>query len=202
MVVDSSSDEQVTKRKPKKINLAASLDSDIEEIESPKEKESPKEELGEFSIVINCFIKTYRNFEERMAKDWTSPIYGFFESRPLITVIEGRRCHEFKCAAPHCKGKGVRARFVRRYLDKADRGSTSNMHKHAKICWGVEIVSKALQTKNELTIKEVRKSLSEAKLQDGTITALFERNGKETVSFSMKQHTYMETRSVKIYNEF
>ena len=84
---------------------------------------------------------------------------------------------------------------MRRYLDKADKGSTSNMHKHAKNCWGTEIVSKALQTKNELTIKEVRKSLSEAKLQDGTITALFERKGKETV-FSIKQHTYLETRSV------
>ena len=94
------------------------------------------------------------------------------------------------------RGKGGRARFVRRYLDKADKSSTSNMHKHAKICWGTEIVSKALQTKNELTIKEVQKSLSEAKLQDGTITALFERKGKETVSFSMKQHTYLETRSV------
>jgi hypothetical protein len=137
-----------------------------------------------------------------MAKDWMSPIYGFFESRPAIMVVEGRRCHEFKCAAPHCKGKGAKARVVRRYLDKADKGSTSNMHKHAKICWGVEIVSKALQTKNELTIKEVRKSLSEAKLQDGMITALFERMGKETVSFSTKQHTYMETRSVKyIYNK-
>jgi hypothetical protein len=134
-----------------------------------------------------------------MAKDWTSPIYGFFGHRPEIEVIDGRRCHEFKCNAPHCKGKGAKARLVRRYLDKADRGSTSNLHKHAKICWGAEIVSKALQAKNELTIKEVRKSLSEAKLQDGTITALFERKGKENVSFSMKQHTYTETRSVIIY---
>ena len=133
-----------------------------------------------------------------MAKDWTSPIYGFFEARPAIVIVEGRRCHDFKCAAQYCKGKGARGRIVRRYLDKADRGSTSNMHKHAKICWGVEIVSKALQTRNELTIKEVRKSLSEARLQDGTITALFERTGKETVSFSMKQHTYMETRLVNI----
>jgi len=133
-----------------------------------------------------------------MAKDWTSPIYGFFESRPTIEVVDGRRCHEFKCAAPHCKGKGARPRVVRRYLDKADRGSTSNMHKHAKNCWGGEIVSKALETKNNLTINEVRKSLSNAKLQDGTITALFERNGKEKVSFSMKQHTYLETRSENI----
>ena len=134
-----------------------------------------------------------------MAKDWTSPIYGFFEARPAIEVAEGRRCHDFKCAAPHCKGKGARARLVRRYLDKKDKGSTSNMHKHAKICWGVEIVSKALQSRDELTIKEVRKSLSEAKIQDGTITAMFERKGKEVVSFLTKQHTYMETRLVNLY---
>jgi hypothetical protein len=133
-----------------------------------------------------------------MARDWTSPIYGFFEARPAIEVVDGRRCHEFKCAAPHCKGKGVKPRIVRRYLDKTDKGSTSNMHKHAKNCWGGEIVSKALETKKDLTISEVRKSLSEAKLQDGTITAMFERKGKESVTFSTKQHTYLETRSGNI----
>ena len=135
------------------------------------------------------------NYQEQMAKDWTSPIYGFFEARPVIEVVNGRRCHEFICSAPHCKGKGTKPRVVRRYLDKADRGSTSNMHKHAKNCWGEEIVSKALETKNDLTINEVRRSLSKAKIQDGTITAMFERQGKESVSFLMRQHTYLETRS-------
>jgi hypothetical protein len=129
-----------------------------------------------------------------MARDWTSPIYGFFEARPAIETVDARRCHEFKCAAPHCKGKGPHPRIVRRYLDKADRGSTSNLHKHAKNCWGEDIVSKALETKKELTINEVRESLGKAKLQDGTITALFERKSKGNVSFSMKQHTYTETR--------
>ena len=88
----------------------------------------------------------------------------------------------------------MKARIVRQYLDKADRGSTSNLHKHAKNCWGVEIVSKALQTKDNLTKEEVQKNLSEAKLIDGTLMTLFKRKGKEVVSFSMKQHTYMETR--------
>ena len=130
-----------------------------------------------------------------MAKDWTSPIYGFFEARPAMETVDGRRCHEFRCTATNCKGRGAKPRIVRRYLDKADKGSTSNMHKHAKNCWGEEIVSKALQTKSELTINEVRRSLSNAKIQDGTITAMFERKGKESVTFSMKQHTYLETRS-------
>ena len=43
---DSSSDDQViTKKKPNKTNLAASLDSDVEEIQ--KKKETPEDELGE-----------------------------------------------------------------------------------------------------------------------------------------------------------
>ena len=111
-------------------------------------------------------------------------------------------CHEFICVAPHCNRKWTRPWMVWWYLDKVDRGSTSNMHKHAKTCWGMEIVSKVLETKNELTINEVCKSLSKANLQDGTITTLFERKGKGNVSFSMKQHTYMETRSVNIYNKW
>ena len=86
--------------------------------------------------------------------------------------------------------------MVRRYLDKADRNSTSNMHKHAKNCWGEENVSKALETKGELSINDVRKSLSQAKLHDGSITASFERKGKGSVTFSTRQHTYMETRLV------
>ena len=131
-----------------------------------------------------------------MAKEWTSPIYGFFQPRPTIETVNGRRCHEFQCAAPLCKGKGTRPRIVRRFLDKADRNSTSNMHKHAKNCWGDEIVSKALGTKGELTVDEVRKSLGNAKLHDGSITASFERKGKERVTFSTRQHTYTETRLV------
>jgi hypothetical protein len=48
MAIDSSSDDQPKKRKPKKINLAASIqvDTDIEEIQN--KKETPEEELGEF----------------------------------------------------------------------------------------------------------------------------------------------------------
>ena len=46
MVIDSSSDDQVRKKgKPNKKVLAASLDSDIEEIQNLKE--NSEEELGE-----------------------------------------------------------------------------------------------------------------------------------------------------------
>ena len=72
----------------------------------------------------------------------------------------------------------------------------SNLHKHAKVYWGGEIVSQALETKKDLTMNEVRTSLAKAQHHDGTITALFEIKGKESVTFSMKQHTYTETWSV------
>lgn len=99
---------------------------------------------------------------------------------------------EFQCAAPLCKGKGTKPRMVRRY--KSDRNSTSNMHKHAKNCWGEENVSKALGVKGELSINDVHKSLTQAKFHDGSITASFERKGKGSVTFSTRQHTYMESR--------
>jgi hypothetical protein len=70
------------------------------------------------------------------------------------------------------------------------------MHKHAKNCWGDEIVSQALETKGSLSIDDVRKSLAQAKLHDGSITASFERKGKGKVTFSTRQHTYTETRLV------
>ena len=42
-----------------------------------------------------------------MAKEWTSPIYGFFQAHPTIKVINSQCCHEFQCVAPFCKGKGM-----------------------------------------------------------------------------------------------
>ena len=131
-----------------------------------------------------------------MAKDWASPIYGFFQLCPTIEVIDGRCCHEFQCAAPLCKGKGTKPWIVRRYLDKADQNSTSNMHKHAKNCWGEEMVSKALEAKGELSINDVCKSLSQAKLHDGSITASFERRGKGSVTFLTQQHTYTHQQTL------
>ena len=131
-----------------------------------------------------------------MAKDWTSPIYGFFHSRPEIETVEGCCCHEFWCATPLCKGKGLKPRILRCYLDTKDQNSTSNMHKHARKCWGEENVSNALDMKGTLSIDDVRKSLANTKLCYGSIMASFERKGKGKVTFSLRQHTYMETRLV------
>ena len=96
------------------IKKTASRDSEIEEIGA--RTESPEEELGELStmaMLTILWLLTISISEERMAKEWTSPIYGFFKPRPTIEVVEGCRCHEFLCAAPLCQGKGVRPRIVR-----------------------------------------------------------------------------------------
>ena len=65
-----------------------------------------------------------------------------------------------------------------------------------KNCWGDENVSKAPQTKRELSVEDVRKNLGSAKLIDGSLMASFERKGKGAITFSTRQHTYMETRLV------
>ena len=96
----------------------------------------------------------------------------------------------------------MRPQIVRQYLDKVDQNSTSNMHKHVKNCWGDENVSKALEAKGSLSIDEVHKSLVHAELKDGSIMASFERKGKGNVTFSTRQHIYLETRSVNTSYSF
>ncbi|KAG0692323.1 hypothetical protein DFH29DRAFT_754264, partial [Suillus ampliporus] len=65
-----------------------------------------------------------------LQKGWTSPVYAFFEPTPNIEYTDGRCSHVFKCLGKNCKQR------VRRYLDKGDAKSTSNMTKHVKSCWG------------------------------------------------------------------
>jgi hypothetical protein len=131
---------------------------------------------------------------ERLAQEWTSPIYAFFHARPSIEIVNGRRCHEFICSASHCKGKGSRPRRVCRFLDTGDARSTSNLRKHAKQCWGADIIEKADEVRDQASVRE---GLAAAKtLNDGTITAAFERKGKGKVTYLARQHTYKETRYV------
>ena len=122
-------------------------------------------------------------------KEWSSPIYVFFKETPRIEYVDDRRAHVFVCAARHCKGKNGRG--VRRFLDKGDRKSTSNLRKHAKICWGSEAVERADNTRD---VDAAREILSKTKLRDGSITAEFKRIGKGKVTFSARQHTTTEAR--------
>ncbi len=93
------------------------------------------------------------------------------------------------CVAGRCKGKN--GRDVRRFLDKGDRKSTSNLRKHAKTCWGSEAVEAA---DNTCDVDAAREILSKAKKRDGSITTEFKRIGKGKVTFSARQHTTTEAR--------
>jgi hypothetical protein len=143
------------------------------------------------SLLLLLRITHCNFFLVRLIKDWTSPIYAFFFSVPDITYnAEGRRAHEFRCAAKVCKCKGVNGRMVRRYLDTTDRKSTSNLKRHATVCWGAETVDGALEAK--VDISSARTTLDN--LKDSSITAAFKRTGKGKVSYSHRQHTKAETR--------
>lgn len=95
----------------------------------------------------------------------------------------------FECAAARCKSRC--GRDVRRFLDKGDAKSTSNLRKHAKVCWGAETVAAADNTKD---LRGARDILAKSKLKDGSIAAQFARIGNKTVSYSHRQHTTTETR--------
>lgn len=86
---------------------------------------------------------------------------------------------------------------MRRFLDTGDRGSTSNMRKHARHCWGDEIIKKADDAKEDLTLDDIRERIAEAKREkDGSIVACFDRTGKAKVRYMLRQYTYEESRSV------
>ncbi|KAF6745517.1 hypothetical protein DFP72DRAFT_824418, partial [Ephemerocybe angulata] len=125
---------------------------------------------------------------DRLSESWSSPAYAFFEPTPEIKYVNGRRCHEFLCSAPGCKTT------VRRFVDTATPdNSTGNLFKHARKCWGTQVVQDAVAVKDQ---GKIREGLAAAKtLKDGTITAMFDRAaGKGAVTYQAKPLTYSETR--------
>jgi len=128
-----------------------------------------------------------------MSKKWTSPVYVFFKKTPQIEYKDGRRAHVFECGAGRCKGRN--SRYVYRYLDKGDANSTSNLLRHAKICWGAEVVDGATATRD---IEAAREVLAKMKLRDGSILAEFQRIGKGKVTYRHTQHTTTEARYVPL----
>ena len=63
---------------------------------------------------------------------------------------------------------------------------------------GGKIVSQALEMKNELTINEVHKSLSKAKLKDGTIMGVFKKDKGKKVLHSQWNNPPIWNLSQKI----
>ena len=103
--------------------------------------------------------------------------------------MDGRRCHAFECLAKSCKHK---TRVVRRYLDKGDAKSTGNLRKHAKRCWGNEVVAAADKAK---TARDVRDATAKGFLDPQLITSAFKRSGKGKVSYSYRQFTKTESKA-------
>jgi hypothetical protein len=129
-----------------------------------------------------------------MSKKWSSPVYVFFKKTPQIEYKGGHRCHVFSCAAGSCKGRN--GRNVIRFLDKGDSNSTSNLLRHARICWGTEAVEAATVTKDLDAAREV---LGKTKLRDGSILAEFQRLSKDKVTYRHTQHTTSEARYVSFF---
>ena len=75
---------------------------------------------------------------------------------------------------------------VRRYLDKGNMNSTSNMCKHAKRCWGTKVIVSANNANNA---NDVCDTMIKGILDPQLITAAFKQQGKDKVMFSHRQHT-------------
>jgi hypothetical protein len=114
----------------------------------------------------------------------------FFAPTPLIEYVEGRHCHTFQCLAKNCKQK---SRSVWRYLDTGDAKSTGNLRKHAKKCWGDNVVASVDKAK---TVKEVwDTTTNKGSLDPQSITAAFEQKGKGKLTYSHRQHTKTESKA-------
>jgi len=153
-------------------------------------EENADDELGGSLFKANLLISP-RIVVEQLMKQWNTPVYAFFRPTPAIEQIDGRRAHIFECSAKVCKGKGRHGRHVRHYLNTANATSTSNLRRHAKICWGADTVAAASIVKDVYATCAV---LAKPALRDGSITAAFERVREEQVTFSHRQHTRTESR--------
>ncbi|KAG2092146.1 uncharacterized protein F5147DRAFT_779766 [Suillus discolor] len=121
-----------------------------------------------------------------LMKEWTSPIYALFGPIPVIQEVDKCCVHVFKCSAKGCKVT------IRHFLNKKDARSTGNMRKHAKSCWGEEVLQAADDAKSAA---EVRATIVASVLRDGSITSAFERKGKGKVTYSHRQHTRTESKA-------
>ncbi|KAF5382000.1 hypothetical protein D9615_004201 [Tricholomella constricta] len=125
-----------------------------------------------------------------MLQDYTRLVYAFFKPVPAIKVVDGKRCHEFECGLKFCKRK---TRFVRRFLHTTDKTSTGNLRRHAKKCWGEDVIEEADKAANADKVRQAVAGKQD--LRSGDIAAAFGRQGKGKVTFSHRQHTKAEARA-------
>ncbi|KAJ7938053.1 hypothetical protein B0H13DRAFT_1588129 [Mycena leptocephala] len=118
-----------------------------------------------------------------MKKKWNSPIYSFFSDNVTICKGEdGRRYHFFKCASSRCKGEFFRAFENTDGSRASDAGSTSNLRKHAILCFGRHTVDSAIAGQGP-------------KNPDGSVFAAFARAGQKPVTVTHRAHTDAEARA-------
>lgn len=122
---------------------------------------------------------------ERLSAKWVATVYAFY--KPDVTIVhkdDGARGHGFRCAKPGCKTT------ITRWLNTGDATSTGNLWRHTERCWGAEIVAEA---KKAADAKDAR-PMVEKYGRTGTISHFFKRLGKGKVTYSIRQHTFTETR--------
>ncbi|KAF8257333.1 hypothetical protein EI94DRAFT_1558922, partial [Lactarius quietus] len=123
---------------------------------------------------------------DHLSKKWDAPIYVFFKPSAMIEYVDRRKAHIFECGAAHCRCK---SKYVQRFLYTGDASSTSNMHRHAKICWGDETVTTA-DSMGSLRLAHF--TLSKKKKGSGSITLAFKQVGKGKIMYSQRAHTRLE----------
>ena len=87
--------------------------------------------------------------------------------------------HFFPCSARRCKSE---TGGCRRFQDKGDRSSTSNLKAHAIGCFGEEAVKLAITAK-------------EGEARSGNIFTAFARQGQKPVTYTHRGHTNTEVRA-------
>ena len=153
--------------------------------ESRTTEEVPSQPCAEEPGVLDshAHIMNLHSKLEVRKNERNSPIYAFFE-KPKVIKQGGRPAHEFKCSRRGCAGR------VRRYLDTKDAGSTGNLRKHARSCWGIAVVNAA---DSAASADEVRKVIIPNILKDGSIAVAFKLK-KGATTYSHHQHTREETK--------
>ncbi|KAF8068607.1 hypothetical protein FPV67DRAFT_1414440 [Lyophyllum atratum] len=122
-----------------------------------------------------------------MSKGWTLVAYTFYDPVPEIVYIKNHCAYEFSCLAKRCKYK------CRHFLDKKDATSTGSLIKHIKSCWGMEVWDRAyLECGNADTARE---NVVKGFQKTGSIFKMFQRAGKQQVTYSHRQHTRAETKA-------
>ncbi len=123
---------------------------------------------------------------EKLQSRWRSAVYAFYKAEVELDYIDGRRCLLFRCAA-----KGCTLPPVKRFLDKGDRSSSSNLYNHARSCWGSDVVDQARELGDAT---RVRGTLVANILQNGKITEFFAPAKKGTAMYSNRPLSRIQIR--------